>query len=125
MGRAFPISRNRNDHSPDNRHASRVSAWAQARAIALLPGVVAVLVPAFLLLSTGANVGWGLGSPVAALPVLLGLVLIALGFALRLWTVRGGPVRLASAADLACGVPRDQPRLLPAPRGAGTGAPLR
>lgn len=88
MGKASPIRRDRNDRSSDHRHTSRLGAWHQARAIALLPGVVAVLVPAFLLLSTGVDVGWGLGSPAAALPVLLGLVLIALGFALWLWTVR-------------------------------------
>ncbi|HEY8502342.1 MAG TPA: isoprenylcysteine carboxylmethyltransferase family protein [Solirubrobacterales bacterium] len=63
-------------------------AWRQARAIALLPGMVTVLVPAVILVLDGSNVGWGLSGAVAALPVLLGLTLIGAGFALWLWTVR-------------------------------------
>jgi len=47
-----------------------------------------VLVPAALLIGTGANPGWGWGGVAAALPFLLGLALIAAGFALWLWTVR-------------------------------------
>jgi len=65
-----------------------MGAWRQARAIALLPGAVTLLVPAALLLATGSNVGWSLGGIVAVLPVLLGLGLIGGGFALWLWTVR-------------------------------------
>jgi protein-S-isoprenylcysteine O-methyltransferase Ste14 len=65
-----------------------VSAWRQARAIALLPGTVSVLVPVVVLIGTGSNIGWGLARGAAALPVLLGLALIAAGFALWLWTVR-------------------------------------
>lgn len=65
-----------------------MNAWRQARAITLLPGTVSVLVPAIVLIGTGSNVGWGLDGVVAALPVLLGLALIAAGFALWLWTVR-------------------------------------
>jgi len=65
-----------------------VSAWRQARAIAVLPGAVTVLVPLAILVLSGADVGWGLGGSAAALPVLLGLALIAAGFALWLWTVR-------------------------------------
>jgi protein-S-isoprenylcysteine O-methyltransferase Ste14 len=65
-----------------------VSAWRQARAIVLLPGAVTVLVPALLLASTGADIGWGFDGIVAALPVLLGLVLTAAGLALWTWTVR-------------------------------------
>jgi hypothetical protein len=34
--------------------------WRQARAIALLPGTVTVLVPAVVLTATGTNLGWGL-----------------------------------------------------------------
>jgi protein-S-isoprenylcysteine O-methyltransferase Ste14 len=63
-------------------------AWRQARAIALLPGTVCVLVPALLLASSGSDVGWGLGGLGAGLPVLLGLALIAAGFSLWIWTVR-------------------------------------
>jgi protein-S-isoprenylcysteine O-methyltransferase Ste14 len=62
--------------------------WRQVRAIALLPGVVAVVVPLLILSGVGADLGWGLGGGSAVLIVLLGLVLIALGFALWLWTVR-------------------------------------
>ena len=65
-----------------------MSAWRQARAIAVLPGAVTVLVPLAILVLSGADVGWGLGGSAAALPVLLGLALIAAGFALWLWTVR-------------------------------------
>jgi protein-S-isoprenylcysteine O-methyltransferase Ste14 len=60
----------------------------QARAIALLPGTVAALMPLLVLIVTGSDIGWGLGEGLAVLPVLLGLALIAAGFALWLWTVR-------------------------------------
>ena len=49
---------------------------------------MSVLVPTVILIGTGTTVGWGLGGVAAALPALLGLVLIAAGFALWLWTVR-------------------------------------
>lgn len=65
-----------------------MSAWRQARAITLLPGTVTVLVPTAILLATGSEVGWGLGGIAGALQVLLGIALIAAGFALWLWTVR-------------------------------------
>jgi protein-S-isoprenylcysteine O-methyltransferase Ste14 len=71
--------------SPARHH---VSAWRQARAIALLPGTVSVLVPVVVLIGIGSNIGWGRGGVAAALPALLGLALIASGFALWLWTVR-------------------------------------
>ena len=57
-----------------------MSAGRQLRAVALLPGVVTVLVPLFVLLIAGANV--------TALSALFGLVLIVAGFSLWLWTVR-------------------------------------
>lgn len=66
-----------------------MSAWRHARAIVLLPGVAAVVVPSLILvLGQGASMGWGLDGPRAALPVLLGLGLIAGGLALWVWTVR-------------------------------------
>ncbi|HEY5709211.1 MAG TPA: isoprenylcysteine carboxylmethyltransferase family protein [Solirubrobacterales bacterium] len=65
-----------------------MSAWRQARAIALLPGTVTVLVPAAILAGAGSNVGGGFSGLFVALPVLLGLTLIVAGFALWLWTVR-------------------------------------
>jgi protein-S-isoprenylcysteine O-methyltransferase Ste14 len=58
-----------------------VSAWRHARAIALLPGTVTVVVPALvLLLGEGPRVGW--------LSALAGCALIAAGLALWAWTVR-------------------------------------
>jgi protein-S-isoprenylcysteine O-methyltransferase Ste14 len=65
-----------------------VTARRQVRAILPLPGVVTVLVPVLILLTTGTDVGWGLDGVAAALPVLLGLALLAAGFGLWLWTVR-------------------------------------
>jgi protein-S-isoprenylcysteine O-methyltransferase Ste14 len=66
-----------------------VCAWRHARAIALLPGTVAVAVPAIVLLAgAGPNVGWGLGGVGAALLVLSGCALIAAGLALWVWTLR-------------------------------------
>ncbi len=66
-----------------------MTAWRQARAIALLPGMATVVVPAVILAGgDGPNMGWGLDGPVAALPLLSGVVLIVAGFALWLWTVR-------------------------------------
>jgi len=56
-----------------------VSVWRQLRAIALLPVMVTVVVPAFLLSRSGFELGpW----PLAA----VGVVLVALGLALVIWT---------------------------------------
>jgi protein-S-isoprenylcysteine O-methyltransferase Ste14 len=65
-----------------------MSTGRQLRAIALLPGIVAVAIPALLVWLYGTNVGWGLVSPLSALPVFAGGALIFV--ALRLWleTVR-------------------------------------
>ena len=57
-----------------------MGAWRHARAIALLPGTVTIVVPA-LLVSTE---GWD----VEPLGALLGAPLVCAGFALWLWTVR-------------------------------------
>jgi protein-S-isoprenylcysteine O-methyltransferase Ste14 len=65
-----------------------LNVWRQVRAIVLLPGVVVVLVPLAVLTGTGLDFGWGLGGALAVLPILFGLVLIAAGFGLWLWTVR-------------------------------------
>jgi protein-S-isoprenylcysteine O-methyltransferase Ste14 len=56
-----------------------VSAWRHARAIALLPGMVTVVVPAVLIAVWGAD-----ADPVRAA---IGAVLVAGGFALWVWTV--------------------------------------
>jgi protein-S-isoprenylcysteine O-methyltransferase Ste14 len=72
-----------------SRTAGSVSGWRHARAIALLPGTVSVVVPAaILLLGDGVSVRWALDGVAAALPALLGLALSAGGFAFWLWTVR-------------------------------------
>ena len=69
-------------------HAS-TGPWRQARAIALLPGIVTVVVPAAILIAgEGPDVGWGIDGAVAALSALVGLTLIAAGLALWVWTVR-------------------------------------
>jgi protein-S-isoprenylcysteine O-methyltransferase Ste14 len=66
-----------------------VSAWRHARAIALLPGTAAVVVPAIVVAAgDGPSVGWGLNGLVAAVPVAAGVALIAAGLALWAWTVR-------------------------------------
>ena len=65
-----------------------MNVWRQARAIALLPGTVTLLVPTAILVGAGTDLGWGLSGILVVLPVLVGLVLIAAGFALWLWTVR-------------------------------------
>ena len=63
--------------------------WRQGRAIALLPGIVTVVMPAVILIvGDGPEIGWGLDGAAAALPVLVGLTLIAGGVALWTWTVR-------------------------------------
>jgi protein-S-isoprenylcysteine O-methyltransferase Ste14 len=65
-----------------------VSAWRHLRAILLLPGVVTVVVPGLIVATAGAEVGWGLDGAAAALPVALGVALIAAGLAIWTWTVR-------------------------------------
>ena len=65
-----------------------MSAWRQARAIALLPGTAAVVVPAIVLASgEGPSIGWGLGGFLATLLVLLGALMIGIGTAFWGWTV--------------------------------------
>ena len=66
-----------------------MSRWRHARAIALLPGNVTIVVPAVLLLVlAGPNVGWGLGGPGAVVVALLGAMLMLAGVAVWVWTVR-------------------------------------
>jgi protein-S-isoprenylcysteine O-methyltransferase Ste14 len=65
-----------------------MSGWRQARAIALLPGIVTIVVPLLiLLLGRGPRIGWGLGGLAGVLVALCGLALICAGFVLWLWTV--------------------------------------
>lgn len=66
-----------------------MSGWRQARAIALLPGNVTIVVPAVILtLTAGTDPGWGFSGVPAALVVAAGIGLIVAGFSLWLWTVR-------------------------------------
>jgi protein-S-isoprenylcysteine O-methyltransferase Ste14 len=66
-----------------------MSRWRHARAIALLPANVTIVVPAVLLLVlAGPNVGWGLGGAGAVVVALLGAALMLAGVALWVWTVR-------------------------------------
>jgi len=65
-----------------------VSVWRHVLAIGLLPGLVVVGVPAFIVWRTAAvSVGWGLPPGLALLTVLAGAGLIALGLALVVWTI--------------------------------------
>jgi protein-S-isoprenylcysteine O-methyltransferase Ste14 len=57
-----------------------VSFWRHARAVVLLPGTVTVVIPALILWFGGAEVDWTTG--------VIGGVLIGLGFALWVWTVK-------------------------------------
>jgi protein-S-isoprenylcysteine O-methyltransferase Ste14 len=68
--------------------SAAVSVWRQARAIALLPGMVTIPVPAAILAVGGVDVGWGLDRPWDVVPVLAGVALIGLGLALWYRTVR-------------------------------------
>ncbi len=58
-----------------------------ALAICLLPGTVVLLVPAVLVALGGTNVGWSLPGAFAALPVVLGAGLLAIGAALVISTI--------------------------------------
>lgn len=66
-----------------------MSGWRHARAIAILPGNVTIVVPALILLFVeGPEIGCGLGGAGAVAVALLGIVLAASGFSAWLWTVR-------------------------------------
>ena len=66
-----------------------MSGWRQARAIVLLPGSVTLVVPALILIfGPGPNLGWGLDGAPGVLVALLGVALVAVGFAMWMWTVR-------------------------------------
>jgi protein-S-isoprenylcysteine O-methyltransferase Ste14 len=55
----------------------------QRRAIALLPGMVAVVVPGLLVAGYGTDVGLGWAAPFSLVPAIVGAILILAG--LRLW----------------------------------------
>lgn len=59
------------------------------RAVLLLPFMVTVVIPALLIrFTSAANIGWGLAVPLSALPMLVGVLLIAAGLWLVMQTVR-------------------------------------
>jgi len=69
--------------------ATTMAVWRQLRAILLLPGMVAVVVPAVLVTVTGTvEPGWGLPSPYDLLPSVAGIVSVAIGLVLFVATVR-------------------------------------
>ena len=71
------------------REAASPGPWRQARAIALLPGIVTVVVPATILIAGDPpSIGWGLDGAAAVPPALAGLALVGGGVALWIWTVR-------------------------------------
>lgn len=66
-----------------------MSSWRHARAIAILPGNVTIVVPALILLFVeGPEIGWGLEGVPALAAIALGIALVATGFSMWLWTVR-------------------------------------
>jgi protein-S-isoprenylcysteine O-methyltransferase Ste14 len=65
-----------------------MSTLKHIQAIVLLPGIVTIVVPGALVSLTGAvNVGWSLTPPLNLLPLILGLLLVGLGFGLLFRTV--------------------------------------
>ena len=62
--------------------------WRQLRAIAVLPGLGVVGIPATILIATGAvEIGWGLPAASRWLPSLVGAVLVAAGLVLMYRTI--------------------------------------
>ena len=61
--------------------------WRQLRAIGLLPGVSAGVVPFTILALTGTDVGWGLDGPLRVLPILGGIALICAGLLVMYRTI--------------------------------------
>jgi protein-S-isoprenylcysteine O-methyltransferase Ste14 len=64
-----------------------MGAWRQLRAIALLPGMGTLVIPAAIAWQAGVDVGWGLPAALTWLALLLGVGLIALGLVLVVQTV--------------------------------------
>jgi protein-S-isoprenylcysteine O-methyltransferase Ste14 len=69
-----------NVRHPGGRSLKTLGAWRHVRAIVLLPGTVAVVVPAVLIARNGVDF--------ELLLVALGVPLVAAGFLMWLWTVR-------------------------------------
>jgi protein-S-isoprenylcysteine O-methyltransferase Ste14 len=76
---------------PTGRDGGQVGAGVgrHIRAILLLPVMVTVVIPAFLIRLTGApRLGWSLPAPWHLLPTLLGCLVIGAGVTLLVWTIR-------------------------------------
>jgi protein-S-isoprenylcysteine O-methyltransferase Ste14 len=56
-------------------------------AILMLPGMVTVLIPAFILNVSGTQIGWAWSPPMSYIPSLVGLALIGLGLFLMVQTI--------------------------------------
>jgi protein-S-isoprenylcysteine O-methyltransferase Ste14 len=66
-----------------------MSVWRHLRAVAFLPAMVTMVVPAMILLLTkNVHAGWRLPSPFAALPFALSVALFAAGLTLMVSTIR-------------------------------------
>jgi len=66
-----------------------MSVWRHLRAIALLPGMVLLIIPAFLIHATGGvNPGWALPFPWSAATIAGGVLLVGMGLSLMAWTIR-------------------------------------
>jgi protein-S-isoprenylcysteine O-methyltransferase Ste14 len=65
-----------------------MSRWRHARAIALLPGTVTIVVPGLLVAGDDLDLVWGLEGVAAALVALAGAALVVGGLAMWAWTVR-------------------------------------
>ena len=65
-----------------------MSVLRQIRAIALLPGMVLLVIPAFLIHATGSvNPGWALPSPWSAATIGAGVLLVGMGLSLMVRTI--------------------------------------
>jgi protein-S-isoprenylcysteine O-methyltransferase Ste14 len=53
--------------------------WRHVRAIGLLPGISAGVIPATILVLTAGDVGWGLDGPLHVVPVIAGAALLCAG----------------------------------------------
>src|SRR5687767_1709446 len=61
--------------------------WRHLRAIGLLPGISAGVIPATILLLTGSQVGWGLDGALQVVPVVAGGALMGAGLLMMYRTI--------------------------------------
>jgi protein-S-isoprenylcysteine O-methyltransferase Ste14 len=84
-----------------------MSVWRHLRAIGLLPGMVAVVVPSVIVATGSPKVGWGLPAALGALVATAGAALAAFGLSLMYRTIR-----LFAGAGEGTLAPWDPPRKL-------------